>query len=82
VRAIHDLGLQHSVSLVGIDQPGLADVVAPGVPVIAQDPVGVRRAAAPLLFARLDGFGGPPHRVILTPRLVARGSGALPPARS
>ena len=38
VRAIHDLGLQHSVALVGIDHVALADVVAPGVPVIAQDP--------------------------------------------
>ncbi|MEA2233499.1 MAG: LacI family transcriptional regulator [Solirubrobacteraceae bacterium] len=79
VRAIHDLGLQHRVAVVGFDDIALADVVAPGLTVIAQDPTGLGRAAAELLFARLDGFDGPSREVILTPRLVARGSGELPP---
>ena len=79
VRAIHDLGLQHSVAVVGFDDIALADVVAPGLSVIAQDPAGLGRAAAQLLFARLDGFDGPSREVVLAPRLLARGSGELPP---
>jgi LacI family transcriptional regulator len=82
VRALHDLGLQHRVALVGFDDVALADVVEPGVTVIAQDPAGLGRAAAELLFARLDGFDGPSQEIVLTPKLVGRGSGELPPARS
>jgi LacI family transcriptional regulator len=81
VRAIHDLGLQHSVALVGIDHVALADVVARR----ARDRSGsggLRRAAAQLLFARLEGFRGQSREVILTTRLVARESGELPPPRS
>jgi LacI family transcriptional regulator len=38
VRALHDLGLQHRVALVGFDDVALTDVVEPDVTVIAQDP--------------------------------------------
>ncbi|MDX6682574.1 MAG: LacI family transcriptional regulator [Solirubrobacteraceae bacterium] len=78
VRAIHDLGLQRSVALVGFDDVVLGDVVEPGLTVIAQDPLALGRAAAELLFSRLDGFDGPSRRIVLSPRLVARGSGELP----
>ena len=81
VRAIHDLGLQQRVALVGFDDVVLADVVRPGLTVIAQDPAGLGSAAARLLFERLDGFDGPSREVVLPPRLVARGSGELPPSR-
>jgi LacI family transcriptional regulator len=79
VRAIHDLGLQRSVALVGFDDVVLGDVVEPGLTVLAQDPGGLGRAAAELLFARLDGFDGPSREIVLEPTLVVRGSGELPP---
>ena len=44
---------------------------------VAQDPGGLGRAAAELLFERLDGFDGPSRRVELPTRLIARGSGEL-----
>ncbi|MEA2151689.1 MAG: LacI family transcriptional regulator [Solirubrobacteraceae bacterium] len=78
VRAIHDLGLQQRVALVGFDDVALADVVVPGLTVVAQDPRGLGRAAAELLFSRLDGFDGPSQEIVLVPRLIARGSGELP----
>ena len=77
VRALHDLGLAHSVALVGFDDVALADVVVPGLTVVAQDPRGLGRAAAELLFSRIDGFGGPSQELVLEPRLIARGSGEL-----
>jgi LacI family transcriptional regulator len=79
VRAIHDLGLERSVALVGFDDVVLGDVVEPGLTVLAQDPGGLGRVAAELLFARLDGFDGPSREIVLEPTLVARGSGELPP---
>jgi LacI family transcriptional regulator len=80
VRALHDLGLARSIALVGFDDVVLGDVVEPGLTVLAQDPVGLGRAAAELLFSRLDGAGGPSQQVVLEPTLIARGSGELPVA--
>jgi LacI family transcriptional regulator len=77
VRALHDLGLQHSIALVGFDDVVLGDIVEPGLTVLAQDPVGLGRASAKLLFSRLDGFDGPSQQIVLAPTLVARGSGEL-----
>jgi LacI family transcriptional regulator len=79
VRALHSLGLHERVALVGFDDIVLADAVSPGLTVVAQDPGGLGRAAAELLFERLDGFDGPSRRIELPTRLIARGSGELPP---
>jgi LacI family transcriptional regulator len=81
VRALHDLGMQHDVALVGFDDVVLADAVDPRLTVVAQDPHGLGRRAAELLFERLDGFDGPSRRVELPTRLIVRGSGELPPRR-
>ncbi|WP_420538146.1 LacI family DNA-binding transcriptional regulator [Nonomuraea pusilla] len=66
------------VALVGFDDFELADLLAPGVTVVAQDPAGMGRAAAELLFRRLGGDTGPSGRLELPVRLVPRGSGELP----
>ena len=80
VRAIHDLGLERSVALVGFDDVVLGDVVQPGLTVLAQDPVGLGRQAAELVFSRLDGFDGPTREIVLGPVLIERGSGELRPS--
>ncbi|GGY89259.1 LacI family transcriptional regulator [Streptomyces nitrosporeus] len=66
------------IALVGFDDIELADLL--GVTVVSQDPAAVGRTAAEHLFRRLEGSGRPPARVTLPTRLVARGSGELPPA--
>jgi LacI family transcriptional regulator len=82
VQALHEAGLEHTVALVGFDDIALAGVVAPGLTVISQDAAGLGRAAAELLFARLDGDTRPSRRVVLSPTLIVRGSGEIPPAPS
>ena len=62
-------------ALVGFDDFELADVLDPPVTVVALDPAELGRAAAELLFARLDGDCSPPRRIVLPVRLTARGSG-------
>src|SRR5215210_8048519 len=79
LRAVHALGLQHEVAMVGFDDIVLADAVDPGLTVVAQDPHGLGRTAAELLFARLDGGDGPSREVVLPTRLIPRGSGELAP---
>jgi LacI family transcriptional regulator len=70
----------HPVSLVGFDDFELADLLRPAITDVAQDPGELGRTAARLLFRRLDGSAGPPSRVELPCRLIARGSGEIAPA--
>jgi LacI family transcriptional regulator len=77
VEALRARGLQHAVALVGFDDLPLADAVDPGLTVIAQNAHGVGRAAAEVLFDRLDGNGGPTRTVVLPTTLIARGSGEI-----
>ncbi|GGK51642.1 LacI family transcriptional regulator [Planomonospora parontospora subsp. parontospora] len=69
----------HRPPLVGFDDFELADLLTPGVSVVAQDPAGLGRTAAELLFRRLSGETGPARRIELATRLVPRGSGELRP---
>jgi LacI family transcriptional regulator len=80
VRALHGLGLQHSIAVVGFDDIVLAEVVDPPLTVVAQDPVAMGRVAAELLFSRLDGDDSRARHVLMPTRLVVRGSGELAPA--
>ncbi|NGO79844.1 LacI family transcriptional regulator [Streptomyces sp. YC504] len=74
-------GLSRPVALVGFDDFELADLLQPGVSVIAQDAAALGRTAAERLFRRLDGAQDvAPERIELATRLIARGSGELPPA--
>jgi LacI family transcriptional regulator len=79
IRALQQLGLQHRVALVGFGDFPLADLLSPGVSVIAQDPTGLGQAAAELLFTRVDDDRAPPRQVVVPTRLVPRGSGEIPP---
>ncbi|MCT9933508.1 LacI family transcriptional regulator [Planotetraspora sp. A-T 1434] len=65
------------MAVVGFDDFELADVL--GITVVAQDPSGLGRTAAELLFRRMSGDVGPSRRVELPTRIIARGSGEVPP---
>ncbi|MYR63289.1 substrate-binding domain-containing protein [Streptomyces sp. SID625] len=72
-------GLPRPVALVGFDDLELADLLQPGVTVVAQDAAALGRTAAERLFRQLDGTHLPPERIELPTRLVQRGSGEVPP---
>ena len=80
LRTLHRLGLEHSVALAGFDDLPLADVIKPGLTVVAQDPYAMGRRAAELVFSRLDGYSGRSRQVMLATPLIQRGSGEIPPA--
>jgi LacI family transcriptional regulator len=80
LHALRELGLEHETALVGFDDIELADLLEPAVTVVAQDPAAMGRAAADLLFRRLDGDDSPPEHVVIDVELIVRGSGELPPA--
>lgn len=66
-------------ALVGFDDFALADLMSPGVTVIAQDPSSIGRIAAELLFRRISGAKDPVQTIRLGTRLIQRGSGEAPP---
>lgn len=82
VRALHERGLQHQVALVGFDEFSLADLLSPGVTVVAQDPAEIGRRAAELVFAKLDGMPTEATTVRIPMRLIERGSGEILPPES
>lgn len=78
-RALRQLRLHKKVALIGFDDILLADLLEPGITVIAQDPAAIGRTAAEILFRRLDGDRSPSqHHIVLT-RLITRGSGEIRP---
>jgi LacI family transcriptional regulator len=80
LHALRVLGLEHTTALVGFDDVELADLLEPAVTVVAQDPAALGRAAADLLFRRLDGEDSPPQHVVIDVELIVRGSGEIPAA--
>lgn len=72
-------GSTNKPALVGFDDFELADLLDPPVTVVSLDPAELGKAAAELLFARLDGDREPPRRIVLPVRLTPRGSGEVSP---
>ena len=67
------------LALVGFDDFELADLLTPGVTVVAQNPAEMGRRATELLFGRLAGTRGPAQYIELGTQLIVRGSGEIPP---
>lgn len=78
-RALHKLDLHHRIALVGFDDVLLADLLEPGITVIAQDPSAMGRKAAEQLFRRIDGDHSPSVHFVVPTHLIMRGSGEIPP---
>jgi LacI family transcriptional regulator len=78
-RVLRTAGLQDVVAMVGFDDFPLADLLRPGISVIAQDGEGMGRLAAEILFRRLDGDESPASTFTLPTELLIRGSGEIPP---
>ena len=76
-RALHRLDLHHRIALVGFDDVLLADLLEPGITVIAQDPSTMGRKAAEQLFHRIDGDQSPSVHLVVPTRLITRGSGEI-----
>jgi len=79
IRALHDLQLAERIALIGFDDIVLADLVRPAISVMAHDPSQLGTRAAERIFARLDGDTSAIQNVVVAAKLIARGSGEIPP---
>ena len=77
--ALRGLRRQFDIALVGFDDFPLADLLDPGVTVVAQDPAAIGRLAAETMFRRLDGDRSPSTIQVVPTRLIVRGSGEIVP---
>jgi len=57
----------------------MADLLDPGLTVVAQHPESIGALAADRLFARLDGDIQPPRTFVVPTVLILRGSGEIVP---
>jgi len=81
LRALREMSTV--IAFVGFDDFELADVLNPGITVIAQNPTAMGRLAAEMLFRRIDGDTSPPQKIQLGVTLIRRGSEKIPaPYRS
>jgi LacI family transcriptional regulator len=79
VRALRAAGLQHRTALIGFDDFPLADLLEPGITVIAQDPASIGKLGTEILFRRIHGDTSPVQEHVVPTRLIERASGAIPP---
>ena len=83
VHALRKLGHHRDVALVGFDDVELADLMDPGISVVAQRPQELGRLAADRLFSLLDAGERPePTPVVVPVDLIPRGSGEIRPGPS
>ncbi len=78
-RALRRQALHRRIALIGFDDILLADLLEPGITVIAQDPAAMGRTAAQVLFRRLDGDRSPSEHLVILTRMITRGSGEIAP---
>lgn len=67
------------IAVIGFDDVPYATLLDPPLTTVAQDPESMGRAAAALLLERVAGATGEPRRIVIGTRLIARGSGEMPP---
>jgi len=78
--ALQHMGAERGIAHVGFDDIPMAELLDPGISVIAQDPPALGTLAAQLLLHRIRDPSGVPEAVEVPTRLVARGSGEIAPA--
>jgi LacI family transcriptional regulator len=76
--ALRSMGAERIIAHVGFDDIPLAELVDPGITVIAQDPPALGTLAAQMLLHRRRDPSGAPETVEVPTRLIPRGSGEIP----
>jgi LacI family transcriptional regulator len=78
IRAVRAQNRRREMGIVGFDGFDGADLVEPGLTVIAQDPALIGRTAGTILLGRMNGENPEPRAQILETHLIVRGSGEIP----
>jgi LacI family transcriptional regulator len=77
--ALQHMSAERSIAHVGFDDIPLAELLNPGITVIAQDPPALGELAAQMLLHRIRDPHGSPETVEVPTNLITRGSGEIRP---
>ena len=77
--ALQHMGAERTIAHVGFDDIPLAELLDPGITVIAQDPPALGELAAQMLLHRIRDPDSPPETVEVPTSLLTRGSGETLP---
>ena len=77
--ALQHMQAERIIAHVGFDDIPLAELLDPGITVIAQDPPALGELAAQLLLHRMGDPHGSPEVVEVPTNMLIRGSGEIPP---
>ncbi len=77
--ALQHMGAERTIAHVGFDDIPLAELLDPGITVIAQDPPALGELAAQMLLHRIRDPDGSPETVEVPTSLLTRGSGEILP---
>lgn len=78
IQALHELGRQHDVALVGFDDLDIATLIEPQISVVPQHPVDLAARAGELLFDQIAGNEHCATVELIAHDVIARGSGEIP----
>ena len=79
IRALHQLGRQHEIALIGFDDIPFGETLDPAITVIAQNTAEMGRIAAERVLARIGGDRSPASLYVVDSLLIVRGSGEILP---
>lgn len=83
IHALRRLDRHRDTALIGFDDIALADLLEPGITVVAQRPAEIGRVAAQRLFDALDAPGeARQHSLTIPVDLIPRGSGEIAPPQA
>lgn len=79
IQALHQMGQQHDIALIGFDDIPFAETFIPAITVIAQNIEEIGRTAAERVLARIGGDRSPAKLYVVDSIPIARGSGEILP---
>jgi LacI family transcriptional regulator len=79
IQALHQMGRQHDIALIGFDDVPFAETLHPAITVIAQNIAEIGRTAAERVFARIGGDRSPAKLYVVDSTFIGRGSGEIRP---
>ncbi|MGX9898871.1 substrate-binding domain-containing protein [Arthrobacter sp. SA17] len=78
MRGLKELNANKRIALVGFDDFALADMMDPGITVVAQHPERIGKLAAERILARIDGDHSAPQTYVVPSELIVRGPAKSP----
>lgn len=79
IRALREKNMEKRIAMISFDDAEMFDLLDPAITVISQNPEKIGQISAELTFNRIQGSTADPKHVLLSTKLISRGSGEIAP---